>query len=54
MSEAVILSACHTAIGAFGRAVRDMHAATISSVPECPTYSVMQRTAERQYNPEAI
>src|SRR5208337_2502247 len=33
MSEVVIVSACRTAIGAFGGTLRDMHAATISSVP---------------------
>ncbi len=32
MSEMVIVSACRTAIGAFGGTLRDMHAATISSV----------------------
>jgi acetyl-CoA C-acetyltransferase len=33
MREVVIVSACRTAIGAFGGTLRDMHAATISSVP---------------------
>ncbi len=33
MTEAVIVSACRTAIGSFGGSLRDMHAATISSVP---------------------
>jgi acetyl-CoA C-acetyltransferase len=32
MTDVVIVSACRTAIGAFGGALRDMHAATISSV----------------------
>lgn len=34
MSEVVIVSACRTAIGAFGGTLRDMHAATISSADE--------------------
>jgi acetyl-CoA C-acetyltransferase len=33
MTEVVIVSACRTPIGAFGGALRDMHAASISSVP---------------------
>ncbi|MBI5569699.1 MAG: acetyl-CoA C-acyltransferase [Desulfomonile tiedjei] len=33
MTEVVIVSACRTAIGAFGGTLRDMHASTIASVP---------------------
>ncbi len=33
MTDVVIVSACRTAIGAFGGTLRDMHAASISSVP---------------------
>ncbi|MEW6138493.1 MAG: acetyl-CoA C-acyltransferase [Thermodesulfobacteriota bacterium] len=33
MSDVVIVSACRTAIGTFGGTLRDMHAASISSVP---------------------
>jgi acetyl-CoA C-acetyltransferase len=33
MTDVVIVSACRTPIGAFGGALRDMHASTISSVP---------------------
>ncbi len=33
MTEVVIVSACRTAIGSFGGTLRDMHAATISTVP---------------------
>jgi len=33
MTEVVIVSACRTAIGTFGGTLRDMHGATISSVP---------------------
>ncbi len=33
MGDVVIVSACRTAIGAFGGTLRDMHAATIAAVP---------------------
>lgn len=33
MSDVVIVSACRTAIGAFGGTLRDVHASTIASVP---------------------
>ncbi len=33
MTDVVIVSACRTAIGAFGGTLRDMHASSISSVP---------------------
>lgn len=33
MTDVVIVSACRTAIGAFGGSLRDMHASSISSVP---------------------
>ncbi len=33
MSDVVIVSACRTAIGAFGGSLRDIHASTIASVP---------------------
>ncbi len=33
MSDVVIVSACRTAIGAFGGSLRDVHASTIASVP---------------------